>query len=70
MTGTVESRGVKEIYTADYDGENQRRVTTNRTLNINPAWSPDAPLAGVHLVSARAAEHFRVAHLRRHASKR
>ena len=42
MTGTVESRGVKEIYTADYDGENQRRVTTNRTLNINPAWSPDA----------------------------
>ena len=42
MTGTVETRGVKEIYTADYDGENQRRVTTNRTLNINPAWSPDA----------------------------
>jgi TolB protein len=42
MTGTVEARGVKEIYTADYDGENQRRVTTNRTLNINPAWSPDA----------------------------
>ncbi len=42
MTGTVESRGVKEIYTSDYDGENQRRVTTNRTLNINPAWSPDA----------------------------
>jgi TolB protein len=33
---------VKEIYTSDYDGENQRRVTTNRTLNINPAWSPDA----------------------------
>jgi len=42
MSGTVENRGVKEIYTADYDGENQRRVTTNRTLNINPAWSPDA----------------------------
>ena len=42
MSGTVEARGVKEIYTADYDGENQRRVTTNRTLNINPAWSPDA----------------------------
>jgi TolB protein len=42
LTGTVENRGVKEIYTADYDGENQRRLTTNRTLNINPAWSPDA----------------------------
>ena len=27
MTGTVENRGVKEIYIADYDGENQRRVT-------------------------------------------
>ncbi len=25
--GTVEKRGVKEIYIADYDGENQRRVT-------------------------------------------
>ena len=42
MGGTVESRGVKEIYIADYDGENQRRVTTGRSLNINSAWSPDA----------------------------
>jgi TolB protein len=41
MTGTVEKRGVKEIYIADYDGENQRRVTTGRSLNITPAWSPD-----------------------------
>ena len=28
MAGTVENRGVKEIYIADYDGENQRRVTS------------------------------------------
>ncbi len=42
MSGTVENRGVKEIYIADYDGENQRRVTTQRSLNINSAWSPDA----------------------------
>ena len=70
MTGTVESRGVKEIYTSDYDGENQRRVTTNRTLNINPAWSPDAPLARVHVLSARAAEHLHFAHLRGHAARR
>jgi TolB protein len=42
MTGTVEQRGVKEIYISDYDGENQRRVTTSRSLNINPTWSPDA----------------------------
>lgn len=42
MSGTIENRGVKEIYIADYDGENQRRVTTQRSLNINSAWSPDA----------------------------
>jgi TolB protein len=42
MTGTVEKRETKEIYIADYDGENQRRVTVGRTLNITPRWSPDA----------------------------
>ncbi|PYQ76671.1 MAG: hypothetical protein DMG04_02905 [Acidobacteria bacterium] len=41
MTGTVEKRETKEIYIADYDGENQRRVTVGRTLNITPRWSPD-----------------------------
>jgi TolB protein len=41
MVGTVESRGIKEIYISDYDGENQRRVTVGRTLNITPTWSPD-----------------------------
>jgi TolB protein len=41
MTGTVEKRDVKEIYIADYDGENQRRVTIGRTLNTFPRWSPD-----------------------------
>ncbi|RPJ73488.1 MAG: hypothetical protein EHM24_07860, partial [Acidobacteria bacterium] len=38
---TVEERSVKEIYISDYDGANQRRVTTNRRLNITPSWSPD-----------------------------
>ena len=38
---TIEERSVKEIYIADYDGANQRRVTTNRRLNITPTWSPD-----------------------------
>jgi TolB protein len=42
MGGTVESRSVREIYIADYDGEWQRRVTTSRSLNITPTWSPDA----------------------------
>jgi TolB protein len=42
MTGTVQNRNIKEIYIADYDGENQKRVTVGRTLNITPRWSPDA----------------------------
>ena len=42
ISGTVENRGIKEIYIADYDGENQRPVTTGRTLNITLTWSPDA----------------------------
>ncbi len=41
MTGTVQNRSIKEIYIADYDGERQTRVTTGRTLNIAPRWSPD-----------------------------
>jgi TolB protein len=41
MTGTVENRTVKEVYIADYDGESQRQVTTNRSLNINSVWSND-----------------------------
>ncbi len=38
---TVEARNVKEIFIADYDGANQRRVTVNRQLNVFPSWSPD-----------------------------
>src|SRR6476646_6170499 len=41
MPNTVEKRGIKEIYISDYDGENQRRVTTQMSLNINSIWSPD-----------------------------
>lgn len=41
MSGTVQDRSIKEIYIADYDGENQKRVTVGRTLNIAPRWSPD-----------------------------
>ena len=42
MSGTVQNRNIKEIYISDYDGENQKRVTVGRTLNITPRWSPDA----------------------------
>jgi TolB protein len=41
MKGTVENRSVKEIYTADYDGENVTRLTNRGSLNVGPSWSPD-----------------------------
>src|SRR5690606_23009855 len=41
VSGTVENRDVKEIYIADYDGANPRRITVNRKLNITPSWAPD-----------------------------
>ena len=31
-------RGVREIYVMDFDGRNQRRLTSARTLSINPSW--------------------------------
>lgn len=31
----------KELYIADYDGYNPRRVTVNGSLNLLPAWNPD-----------------------------
>jgi TolB protein len=40
--GSIADRSVKEIYIADYDGANQRRVTVSRGLNITPVWTPDA----------------------------
>jgi TolB protein len=42
IAGGVLNRDVREIYVADYDGANARRVTTNRQLNITPVWAPDA----------------------------
>jgi TolB protein len=41
MAGPIEGRNIKEIYLADYDGANQRRITVNRALNIFPVWSAD-----------------------------
>ena len=41
VVSSVEKREVKEIYVSDYDGQNQRRITINRNLNITPNWSPD-----------------------------
>jgi TolB protein len=33
--------GSKEIYLVDYDGENVQRVTSDGTIALSPAWSPD-----------------------------
>jgi TolB protein len=41
LVGTVEKREVKEVYIVDYDGANPRRITTSRSLNLNPSWAPD-----------------------------
>ena len=41
VLGLVANRRVSEIYIADYDGASARRVTVSRSLNTNPAWSPD-----------------------------
>ena len=40
VLGLVEDRATKEIYFADYDGANVRRVTVSRSLNTTPAGSP------------------------------
>ena len=44
MKGPVSNRDVQEIFIADYDGANQRRVTSTQTLNITPTWSPDGQI--------------------------
>ena len=41
LLGLVEDRQTKEVYFADYDGANIRRVTVSRSLNITPVWSPN-----------------------------
>jgi TolB protein len=39
----VSSRsGAKEIWAMDYDGANQRRLTSLRSISLTPRWSPDA----------------------------
>src|SRR2546430_5081691 len=42
--GPVADRGIKDIYIADYDGANVKRVTVSTTLNVAPAWSPDGQM--------------------------
>jgi TolB protein len=34
--------GSKELYVMDYDGAGVQRLTVNQSINLSPAWSPDA----------------------------
>lgn len=40
--GPVAARDVQNIYIADYDGVNQKRMSVAQTLELAPVWSPDA----------------------------
>ena len=42
IKGPTAPRDVQNIYIADYDGANQRRITVAKTLELAPVWSPDA----------------------------
>jgi TolB protein len=42
--GGAFDRAGKEVYLADYDGWDQRRMTATRALNISPSLSPDGQL--------------------------
>jgi TolB protein len=37
----MQGRGSKEIYLVDSDGENVQRVTSDGSIALSPAWSPD-----------------------------
>ncbi|MCL4811046.1 MAG: Tol-Pal system beta propeller repeat protein TolB [Vicinamibacteraceae bacterium] len=41
LAGAFANRQLKEIYIADYDGANQRRITVTKALNLFPVWSAD-----------------------------
>ena len=41
IKGPTASRDIQNIYIADYDGANQKRITATKSLDITPAWSPD-----------------------------
>ena len=69
MTGTVQNRSIKEIYIADYDGENQRRVTVGTDAEHRAALVARRPVDRLHVVPARRREHLHLEHLPGHARR-
>jgi TolB protein len=41
MKGPTGARDISNIWIADYDGANEKRVTVTKSLDITPAWKPD-----------------------------
>lgn len=41
ITFANDASGKKEIYIADYDGENVKKITSDESINILPRWSDD-----------------------------
>ncbi len=37
-----QARGNKEIFVMDYDGQYPRQLTSDQTIDLSPAWAPDA----------------------------
>ena len=59
--GTVEERSVKEIYIADYDGANQRRVTDQPATEHHAVLVARRARHRLHVVPARVPRHLHLA---------
>ena len=68
LSGTVEKREVKEIYIADYDGANQRRITVSRQLNLTSVLVGGRACARLHRLPSEPG-YRRVVHLSRPAAE-
>jgi len=54
----VSSRtGTKEIWVMDYDGSNQRPLTSLKSISLTPRWSPDASRIAFHLLRSQPRPH-------------
>ena len=69
MGGTVENRGVKEIYISDYDGENAAARHRRQDAEHRAALVARRPLDCLHLVPPRRREHLHLEHLSGHARR-